>query len=552
MASSAEAQELARIKAADAGNAELARHHPAIFNEYVLEDEGTGERIENAEIHLEWFDWIARYDRLIILTSPESGKSQQITIGYSLHRIGRDPFGERVFIGSKTQPIARKFLGPMRAYIESSWRYRQVFPNVKAGRPWSDEGFNVNRFDSKAKDLSVEVAGACGNILGARFTLAILDDLIDQENTRTEYRADQVTDWITQTLEGRMLEGGKIIFLCNAWEHYDAAHKLAEEHGWVLKKSPIRDPVTKKTKWPARWPQSRVDSYPPASAPRHLDCVTRTPGERRFNEAWIRSCMELGRGLTTLEKLDKVPEGCWVGHAVDLATRKHKTSDLTVIFSALIGPAYVFGIEGLMHDLAMIRPLRILAAKMTSPEIKAAIVDTFDRFGGKFLVEDNGAQIYIVQDLHLDRSDIRVEPWGTTVAKWDPHFGVEGIATEMSMRAWIIPSFVGERGVLECEPEIEAWIQEMRHYSPQAHTGDRLMASWILREGVRRVFKHEVGTMMTEAEERGMMMPLERPQVGEVPPPPRPRPPTNKELAESQAQQFWAGLEDLGFYPDFD
>lgn len=537
--------------AADLTNAELARHHPPLFNEYVLEDEGTGERIVNVPMHFEWFDWIEEHDRLVILTSPESGKSQQITIGYSLHRIGRDPFAERIFIGSKKVPIAKKFLGPMRAYIETSQRFKRVFPHVSPGRPWSDEGFNVNRFDSKAKDLSVEVAGACGAILGARFTFAALDDLIDQDNTRTEYRADQVTDWITQTLEGRMLEGAKIVFLCNAWEHYDAAHKLAEEHGWTLKRSPIRDPVTKRTVWPARWPQKRVDDYPPASAPRHLDLVTRTPGERRFNEAWLQSCMQLGRGLTTIERLDRVPEGCWVAHAVDLATRKHKRSDLTVIFSAIVGPAHLFGFEDLGHDLAMIRPLRILAARMVSPEIKAAIIDTYERFGGKFLVEDNGAQIYIVQDLHLDRADIRVEPWGTTVAKWHPDFGVEGIATEMSMRAWIIPSYVGERGVLECEPEVEAWLQEMRHYSPSAHTGDRLMASWILREGVRRVFKHEVGTMMTEAEERGML-PLEKLMPGEIPPPPRPAPPTEKELADSQAEQFWAGLEDLGFYPEQD
>jgi hypothetical protein len=547
--------ELARITASERRTVELARHVPAVFNEHVLEDEGTGQRIQNAELHMEWFDWIQEFDRLIIMTSPESGKSQQITVGYSLWRIGRDPFGERVFIGSKTQPIARKFLGPMRAYVDSrtraSERYRQVFPNVKPGRPWADDGFNVNRLDSMAKDLSVEVAGACGNILGARFTLAILDDLIDQENTRTEYRADQVTAWITQTLEGRMLAGGKIILLCNAWEHYDSAHKLAEEHGWALKRSPIRDPVTKRTKWPERWPQERCDSYPPASAPRHLDLVTRAPGERRFGEAWIQSCMALGRGLTTVEQLPKMPEGCWTATAVDLATRKTKQSDLTVLFTALIGPASVFGIEGLNHDLPLIRPLRILAARMTSPEIKAAIIDTHARFGCRFIVEDNGAQIYIVQDLHLDRADIRVEPWGTTSAKWHPEFGVEGIATELSMQAWVIPSLMGERGVLECEPEVEAWIQEMRHYSRHAHTGDRLMASWILREGVRRVFSHEVSTMMTETEQRGMM-PLERPRVGEIPPPPRPRPPTEKELAEAQAEQFWSGLEDLGFYPEHD
>lgn len=539
-------EKAAAARQAEQATAELARTHPGIFTEYVLRDEATGERITNAEMHWEWFDWIKRHKRLVILTSPETGKSQQITIGYSLWRIGRNPRAERIFIGSKTQPIASKFAGPMRGYIEHSEEFRRVFPHIQPGQPWSDEGFNVVRFGSTAKDRSVQISGAAGSILGARFTFAVLDDAIDQDNTGTEYRADKITDWITQTLEGRMLDGAHIVLLCNAWEHYDAAHKLPQEHGWTFKRSPIRDPVTKRTVWAARWPQKRVDEYPPASAPRHLDCVSRTPGERRFNEAWIQACMELGRGLTTIERLDKIPEGCSTATAVDLATRKKKTSDLTVLFTAVYGPASAFGVEGLSHDLSLIRPLRILAARMTSPEIKASIIDTHDRFGCEFLVEDNGAQIYIVQDLHLDRSDIKVRPWGTTEAKWHPDFGVEGIATEMSMRAWMIPSMMGERGVLECEPEIEAWIQEMRHYSPSAHTGDRLMASWILREGVRRVFKHAIGTMLTEAEERGMIAPH---KVGPIAPPPRPKGSTDTELAEAQAEQFWEGLEDLGFYP---
>ena len=33
--------------------------------------------------------------------------------------------------------------------------------------------------------------------------------------------------------------------------------------------------------------------------------------------------------------------------------------------------------------------------------------------------------------------------------------------------------------------EVLAWIQEMLYYDPEAHTGDRLMASWFAREAAR-------------------------------------------------------------------
>ena len=56
------------------------------------------------------------------------------------------------------------------------------------------------------------------------------------------------------------------------------------------------------------------------------------------------------------------------------------------------------------------------------------------------------------------------------------------MAVELRNMQWVVPSGAGGDRV---SPEVQAWIREMLYYSPTAHTGDRLMASWLAREALR-------------------------------------------------------------------
>ena len=95
-------------------------------------------------------------------------------------------------------------------------------------------------------------------------------------------------------------------------------------------------------------------------------------------------------------------------------------------------------------------------------------------------MENNAAQDFILQ-FARDRGSIPIRPFTTTAAaKHSVEFGVESIAAEMSAGAWVIPN---HDGVMH--PEVAEWVDEMLYYDPRAHTGDRLMASWFAREGVR-------------------------------------------------------------------
>jgi len=153
------------------------------------------------------------------------------------------------------------------------------------------------------------------------------------------------------------------------------------------------------------------------------------------------------------------------------------------------------------------------SGRSSGPEILRRAFSAHQRFKSRLVVEDVAAQHYILQFAkdpavakalgRVDADRIPIYPFttrgnGTVGNKHSAQYGVESIGAEMATDRWIIPCVevideelleeTGERRVLDLKihPEIEAWIQEMLFYDPQAHLGDRLAASWFMHNGCRR------------------------------------------------------------------
>jgi hypothetical protein len=99
----------------------------------------------------------------------------------------------------------------------------------------------------------------------------------------------------------------------------------------------------------------------------------------------------------------------------------------------------------------------------------------------RFVVEDNAAQVYIVQMLKDasickalgltdgETSDIRVRGRTTTAKRRDAELGIPAIASGIEMGRW---DFAAGEEVRQLREEMKAWSPEADHY------GDRLMALW--------------------------------------------------------------------------
>jgi len=489
---------------------QMARQDPSDFNAYVLRDEQTDKPIKQAPMHKEWHDLLTDNDRLVIWSHVEAGKTQQIAIGRALYELGKNPL-LRICIISNTNDLAKKIVRQAGQYIQKSVQLHEVFPHLiptsDPSLPWKSQALTIERPGMGSKDASIQATGMHGNIIGSRIDLLILDDVLDPENTNTPGPRDDAYRWL-KFITGRLTQEGRVWAITNAWHPDDAMHRL-EKDGFLGKRFPVIRPDGSLT-WPAVWPHKRIEKargpggMGPLEFARQLMCQARDDTSARFKREWIDNAIERGRGLRLCQNLEQllreahVPEeevedirekreaseAMWrlTGHSynggivtgVDLAVQKHSAADETVLFTIYVS------------DQGDRRILSIRSGKWSGPEILNEIKKCYDDYGGMFLVENNAAQAYIVQQLQATTA-IPVMGHTTGRNKADPAFGIEGVATELANGKWLIPNALDPAtGQPIMDSDVQKWITELLFFDPREHTGDRVMAGWLAREAARR------------------------------------------------------------------
>lgn len=149
----------------------------------------------------------------------DHGKSEIFCIAYPLRRICEDP-DIRILIVQKTATEAEKTLqviktelesnGDLKTYYAAHWMRtvgQRDISNAtgvveRAGRregAWQQRRIYVKR-NRRGKDPTVEAVGVGGAITGGHFDIIILDDVEDDENTRTPERLKWLHSWFNGTV----------------------------------------------------------------------------------------------------------------------------------------------------------------------------------------------------------------------------------------------------------------------------------------------------------------------------------------------------------------
>lgn len=486
--------------------ARTARSNLGAFNAAVLRDERSGQRIQNAPVHRQWHQVVPYEPLLILVTSVESGKSQQVTVGYALWRLGRNP-RMRIAVAGETAQKATKFTATIRNYIAHSSDLHAVFPWLHPGQPWKANQFKVSTASPLAKDYSIEAIGPGTDFLGSRYDLILVDDLFNFENTRTEYMRDKYLQWVGSTLYGRLQEGGQIIICTNAWHRYDAPHVLANDWGWRMLVCPMDRPLpTGEMPWGDHWSEERLTQWR-ATNPEYdrvIKCIPRRPGDRKFPDALIDKALQRGHGRHLQTRLEQWHPDDRIITAVDVGIGKKRRNHRSAVGTIKV--------HGGTQDREI---LRIDSGKWSGPDILRMAYWHWHRFGSwAAFVETNQAQEFLVQfapfvlpDVQVEteeegesvpdpeRRRMRVRRYVTTgKSKWDPVWGLESLIVEMHNDKWIIPSGNDPAPRKGLEPEVRRLVEQMEDYSPEEHTGDLLMTVWLAREGARKAgFAYRVG-----------------------------------------------------------
>jgi hypothetical protein len=450
--------------------------------------------------------------------------TQQFSVGVPIHELGKNP-RMRMAIVSKTHEQAVKIVRTQMGYISRSRDIADVYPHLKPGTLWSEKfGFSIER-EGEIVEPSVQAIGYRKAVSGARLDGIILDDFLDSVNTNTKRKRDEADDWFHSELVSRLTDEAWVYFLGNAWHNDDLYHRL-ERSGWPTYRFPVkvskemvatfpevRKPVHKggwgrkvgDLSWPEVYTEARIatkkadlDALHPYECARQLYCTVRDDAASAFRQSWIDTALKSGEDvpychtaeefgrwdtgdLTEAEKVEFVIstingeykgelDGYDVITGVDLSTGKatDTTQLATIAINKRTFKRFLINLEGGLWQV---------------DDIIQHIRDVHSRYGGVFVVENNGGQDFIVQLLH-GHTAIPVYPHTTGLGKMDPLTGIEVLAAEMHNKKWVFPS----KGLKPNQDSVTDLIDEMLSYSAESrrHTGDRLMSLWMAQSAASK------------------------------------------------------------------
>lgn len=130
-----------------------------------------------------------------------AGKSTTCTVTKSIHLLLKNP-NLRILIASKTSQNAEGFLTEIKNHFESNVMLQEVFGQYYDQRKckWDNREIIVAPRTSTNKESSITCVGVEGTVVSKHYDVIISDDLVDEENSRTQYMRDKTRTWYYQTL----------------------------------------------------------------------------------------------------------------------------------------------------------------------------------------------------------------------------------------------------------------------------------------------------------------------------------------------------------------
>lgn len=437
-----------------------------------------------------WHEAWSKPSARVVQWSPiEHGKTQRVT-GWLLHRLGNDPWNTRVLWVGASQQAGKKSTGIIKQAIEEQSPFlRACFPHLKPGPvKWTQSQFSVQGAKLTEKDCSVETAGLETAILGGRFNVIVLDDICSMKTTLTADTRDKVTKLVKSTILGRLLPGGVLICLGNAWYPDDVMHVLEESGFTVIRDEAYREApdgriVPGSILWPEQWPLERLGEYPDSLNPdgtpakrrelgtvealRQLRCVPYSAGQGRFKLEWFDRAMSAGSNLVLLDDEDHYRGEygpAFLG--VDLGVSQKEGADKTAFWAMGVNAKNRRTLLNAFED------------RLTGPDILARLELWNRKLSPSTMVENNAAQDFIRQ--FASAAGIPTRAFTTGKQKADPAFGVPSLGNELEQDLWVLPTGDERSAAIAIR-----WRTQCLAYSPGQHTGDLLMASWFARESAR-------------------------------------------------------------------
>ncbi|MDH3729563.1 MAG: hypothetical protein OES13_00355 [Acidimicrobiia bacterium] len=490
--------------------AALARTHPLYLAEFVF-------RLKARKFDRLWHDAVLGEKRAIIEAPVEHGKTTQLSVVAGTWLIGDNP-DRRLISISNSADQAKQRLGQIKTVIEHSWRLKMAFPdriNEKTGWPipglrreqrrgwpnaWLQDRIIVERSPRAAlqqKEYSIQAIGYQGKFLGARIDGAILDDVLDNDNTNSPKLRENIHNWYKDVLVGRITKNGFIWIIGTAWNELDLVQWLKRTQSkkmggqYAVKTFKAgQEPCI----WEEEWPKERL-----AERKREIGTVAYNRQMLNIPIGEMSQFIPMGK-VRECQRLCTDPPG-WF-HRLDAEARQQFhwiTAGVDLGMSRAIGNAET-GIVVLGHHKDGFRHLiHCRSGLWVGTPILVQMLIVQHLFGvNEWLFETNAAQAHVAEmatDTTIMRAlckedaelaSLKIDPdlggrlrmfgQNTGSNRNDERWGIRGLGPQFEALKFRIP---GDSNQPEVLPSVEQLLDGLSKYSPFEHPADLVVGLWL-------------------------------------------------------------------------
>lgn len=383
-----------------------------------------------------------------------TGKSTIMTIASVILDILQNP-NIRILIASKTDSNAIGFLSEIKQKLTSK-KLVSIFGEQK-GELWNEGEIKVRPRTSTAKESTVTCVGVSGALASKHFDKIYADDLVDEENSKTEAQREKLATWLFKILDPTLEPDGDMSIIGTRYHPEDLYGQLIEQmfekrskSGKVKRRYYIRIPaLIRKKDAPedAKPHQKYVSIWPEKFSVKFLLKKRKSQGSIIFNSQ-MQNDVEAMKGKIfkvdwfQFYKADEINlADLLIFQGVDLAIKQKDKADKFAHCT--------IGVDKKTRNIYILNYYnRVTHYKMQKKVIK----DRHKRYDPvRVAIEGNGYQRAIIQDMQTDKrlSDVRAVPIFTEDDK--------------TLRAWKLSAYF-ERGqvfMLESMHELQQILLKM-------------------------------------------------------------------------------------------
>lgn len=172
-----------------------ARDDIISFMEYCFVDH-RGNPWKLQDFHKKILELTLTERNLLIEMPRRSGKSSLMSVAYPLWRVMKNR-DTRIMIISASESLAKQWLREIEHHMRDNERYKALAGNLVPElrkQTWTDKEKIVSGRSSQATHMTFLAMGFDGRPRGRRADLMIFDDVVNEQNSGTEYQREKVKD----------------------------------------------------------------------------------------------------------------------------------------------------------------------------------------------------------------------------------------------------------------------------------------------------------------------------------------------------------------------